>query len=134
MASLMVDVERALKLLTPGEGSVMIGLDAESARQIKHLLISTWLKGEGELPWQPTLAQLKMLLRRIAPRVNFTGDASMLADGIRRVVEAAFTGAPEHDPEDIARLRYQLRYIQQFGQLDIADDADISDEGTDPGV
>lgn len=129
----MVDVEKAIKLLTPKAESAFIGLDAKSALAVKDLFIQMHLKAEGEIEWQPTFAGLKKLMQRLAPGVHINGDPLALASAIHRVVEAAFMGGPEVKAADVARLRYQLRYVRKHGHLDLSDESSDADK-TDPGL
>lgn len=129
----MVDVERALKLLTPKAGSAFIGLDSKGALEIKELFTKMYLKAEGELEWKPTLNGLKKLMARLAPDVTLNGDPLALASAIHRVVEAAFIGGSDISATDVARLRYQLRYVRKHGHLDLSDESS-DDDKTDPGL
>lgn len=129
----MVDVDRALKLLTPKAESAFIGLDSKSALAVRELFIKMHLKAEGELEWQPTLNGLKKLMNRIAPDINLNGDPLALASAIHRVVEIAFMGGPEVSATDVARLRYQLRHVRKHGRLDLSDESS-DDDKTDPGL
>lgn len=127
-----MEIETAVKWMTPKEGSSYIGIPAEVASEIKGLLISLWLRAEGELEWPATLEQIKVLLQRVAPSTKLDDRDNMLS-AVKEALIAAFIGSPEQSPEDIARLRYQLRFVLKHGCLDVAEPDALSTEDTDPG-